>query len=84
MPSKVAEPHKQLVALAIKVQNQCNDLLLDRNINQELRKARKEVADLRQRIDKFLNEFTHIAHELELGIQLWNGEESSGESSESE
>jgi hypothetical protein len=82
MPAKNAEPHNQLVALAIKVRNQTQELLVDRVINEELKKARKELADIRKRTDKFFLEFRRIADELELGsIDGENETESSEEDS---
>ena len=85
MPPKTAEPHRQLVNLAYKVSEQVDQLLLDRVVNEELKNARKELADVQKRIGKFMSQFRRIADELELGTQTWQElvalEESEDESS---
>jgi len=85
MPPKTAEPHRQLVNLAYKVSEQVDQLLLDRVVNEELKNARKELADVQKRIEKFMSQFRRIADELELGTEPWKGleavEDSEDESS---
>ncbi len=83
MPPKTAEPHTQLVSLAIKVRDQCAQLLLDRNIDQELKKQRQEYHDLKRRIEKFLTDFRQIADELVLGLDSCQQFPSSEDSDES-
>ena len=73
MPPKTTGPHKQLVNLAYKVSEQVDQLLLDRVVNEELKKAREELENIQKRIEKFMSQFRHIADELELGIQTWQG-----------
>ncbi len=65
------EYHKDLVGLAIKVKDQCEELLQDREINEELKKAKKELADVRKRVDTFFEKFRLIADELEYEIGRW-------------
>jgi hypothetical protein len=70
MPALVVKHHRELVRLAHKNQELVEELLRDREIDERLKAARKELKDLKNRIDTFLDAFRQIVDDLEIGTGL--------------
>jgi 5-bromo-4-chloroindolyl phosphate hydrolysis protein len=70
MPALVVKHHRELVRLAHKNQELVEELLRDREIDERLKAARKELKDLKHRIDTFLDAFRQIVDDLEIGTGL--------------
>ncbi len=70
MPTLAVKQHKELVRLAHKNAELVEELLRDREIDERLKAARKELKDLNRRINTFLDAFRRIVDDLEIGTGL--------------